>query len=200
MRKTSTEFAEKGTYANVENVVASATCRQRIDLDSIVKAFPYAEYRPERFPGLIFKLNKPKTATLIFTSGKMICTGAKSKQSAKKAVLEVVTELRKRGIEVDGRPEIQIQNIVASGSLGAPVNIEESARVLDNTIYEPDQFPGLIYRMREPKVVMLIFSNGSIVCTGAKQESNIDEAVKRLRQILEENNLISIDQSKHALT
>lgn len=191
-----TEFKEKGIYANVENIVASAICKHRIDLDSIVKAFPYAEYKRNRFPGVIFKLNKPKTATLIFTSGKMICTGAKSERLARNAILKVVKELRDKGIEVDGRPEIQIQNIVASGSLGVPVNIEETARVLDKTMYEPDQFPGLVYRMEEPKVVILIFSNGKIVCTGAKQESEVYEAVSRLRRILEEGNLISIDRSK----
>ncbi len=175
--------------------MASVTCRQRIDLGSIVKAFPLTEYRPRLFPGLVFKLDKPKTATLLFASGKMICTGAKSEQLAREAVLKVVKELREQGIEVDIKPEIRIQNIVASGSLGGSVDFEGIMRFLDKTMYEPDQFPGLVYRMEEPKVVLLIFSNGRIVCTGAKQENEVYDAVSRLRRILEESNLISLDRS-----
>ena len=102
---------------NIENVVASATLKQKIDLNSVVKTFSNVEYRPEQFPGLVFRLKKPKTATLIFNSGKMVCTGAKSEGQAKKAVNKVVQELKENGIVIIGKPEIQIQNIVASASL-----------------------------------------------------------------------------------
>jgi len=94
---------------NIENVVASATLNQRIDLNSVVKAFPSVEYRPEQFPGLVFRLKSPKTATLIFNSGKMVCTGAKSERQAKKAVQKVVKELENNGIIIVGKPEITIK-------------------------------------------------------------------------------------------
>ena len=110
----------KKVFINIENVVASATLHQNIDLNSIVRVFPGVEYRPEQFPGLVYRLKKPKTATLIFSSGKMVCTGAKSERQARKAVMKVVDELKRNGIVILGKPEIQIQNIVASGVSAAP--------------------------------------------------------------------------------
>jgi len=175
---------------NIENVVASATLKQRIDLDSVVKAFPNVEYRPEQFPGLVFRLKTPKTATLIFNSGKMVCTGAKSERQAKRAVRKVVRELVNNGIVIVGKPEIQIQNIVASANLGGRVDLEKSAYTLGRTMYEPEQFPGLIYRMEKPKVVILLFASGKLVCTGAKKENEVSMAVEKLHARLEEENLI----------
>jgi len=175
---------------NIENVVASATLRQRIDLNSIVKAFPNVEYKPEQFPGLVFRLKKPKTATLIFNSGKMVCTGAKSEKQAKKAVRTVVQELKDNGILIVETADIQVQNIVASASLGGKIDLEKSAFSLGRTMYEPEQFPGLIYRMVEPKVVILLFASGKLVCTGAKKEKKVYEAVNKLHGILEEEKLI----------
>ncbi len=172
----------------IQNVVASASFNQTLDLDAIVKAFPQVEYRPDVFPGLVFRLKKPKTATLIFNSGRMVCTGAKSEREARRAVLKVARELKKEGIIIIGKPEIKIQNIVASGSLGGPVDLEalcERAHMGGSLMYEPEQFPGAIYRMESPSVVFLIFSNGKIVCVGAKKEEDIYVAAEKLRQRLE---------------
>jgi transcription initiation factor TFIID TATA-box-binding protein len=175
---------------NIENVVASATLKQNIDLNSVVKAFPSVEYRPEQFPGLVFRLKKPKTATLIFGSGKMVCTGAKSERQAKTAVRKVVRELKNNGIVIVGKPVIQVQNIVASASLGGRIDLEKSTYTLGRTMYEPEQFPGLIYRMEEPKVVILLFASGKLVCTGAKKEEEVYESVTKLHARLETDELI----------
>jgi transcription initiation factor TFIID TATA-box-binding protein len=173
----------------IQNVVASATLNQKIDLNAIVKSYPNVEYRPEQFPGLVFRLKKPKTATLIFNSGKMVCTGAKSEKLARRAVMTVVKELKKGGIIIISKPELKIQNIVSSVSLGGRIELEE-ASTLGKTMYEPEQFPGLIYRMEEPKVVILIFASGNLVCTGAKREQDVYDAVHKLHAKLEEQNLI----------
>ncbi len=178
---------------NIENVVASATLKQTIDLNAIVKAFSAVEYRPEQFPGLVFRLKKPKTATLIFSSGRMVCTGAKSEGQAKKAVNKVVRELKKNGMVIVGRPQIKIQNIVASVSLGGRIDLERSTFSLGRTMYEPEQFPGLIYRMEDPHVVILIFASGKLVCTGAKREEEVYTAVNKLHVKLEEEDLIYYD-------
>ena len=175
---------------SIENVVASVTLKQKIDLNSVVKAFPSVEYRPEQFPGLVFRLKKPKTATLIFGSGKMICTGAKSERQAKTAVRKVVRELKENGIVIVGRPIIQVVNMVASVSLGGRIDLEKSTYTLGRTMYEPEQFPGLIYRMDEPKVVILLFTSGKLVCTGAKTEEEVYESVKKLHNRLERDELI----------
>lgn len=175
---------------NIENVVASATLKQRVDLNAVVKGYPGVEYRPEQFPGLVFRLKRPKTATLIFNSGKMVCTGAKSEKEARRAVMRVIKELKKSGIIIISKPELKIQNIVASANLYGIIDLEKAAFVLGRTMYEPEQFPGLIYRMDEPKVVILLFASGKLVCTGAKREEDVYEAVNKLHERLEKEELI----------
>ncbi len=168
----------------IENVVASVTLNQSIDLDTIAQNVPGVEYNPEQFPGLVYRLSKPRTATLIFSSGKMVCTGAKSEKEVHTAVKKLIKNLKSRGIVIIGQPEIQIQNIVASANLNAEVNLEKAALLLENVMYEPEQFPGLIHRMDDPKVVLLIFSSGKMVCTGAKREEEVHRAVNKIYEKL----------------
>lgn len=175
---------------NIQNVVAIATLNQKVDLNAVVKGYPEAEYRPDRFPGLVFRLKRPKTSTLIFGSGKMVCTGAKSGKESRSAIMNVVKELKKCGIIILSKPSVEVVNIVASASLGGTVDLEKTVSALRKTMYEPEQFPGLIYRMDEPKVVILVFASGSLVCTGAKKEQDVYDAVHKLHVILEEQNLI----------
>ena len=174
-------------------MVASASFKQGIDLGAIVKAFPEVEYRPELFPGLAFKLKKPKSCTLIFSTGKMVCTGTKSKKEAFKAVKKVARELKKAGIIVtSGRPDFAVQNIVASVDLGEVlVDVEEVVyKIRKRVMYEPEQFPGAIYRMEDPNVVFLVFSTGKLVCVGAKREEDVYRAVVKLVTILDENDAL----------
>ena len=174
----------------IQNVVAAVTLNQKVDLNAVVKSFPGVEYRPEQFPGLVFRLKRPKTATLIFNSGKMVCTGAKSEKESRRAVMTVVKELKKGGIIIISKPDLKVVNIVASASLGGRIDLEQAVTTLGKTMYEPEQFPGLIYRMDEPKVVILIFASGNLVCTGGKKEQDVYDAVHKLHRILEEQQLI----------
>ena len=174
----------------IQNVVACATLDQKFDLNAIVKGNPLVDYNPERFPGLVFRLKRPKTAILIFRTGKMVCTGAKSEKEAVKAMKKVIKKLKISGIIIPSKPEIKIVNMVASANLIGKIELEDVAYFLKKTMYEPEQFPGLIYRMDEPKVVILIFATGKLVCTGATKETEIYEAIEKLRQQLEKNELI----------
>jgi len=175
---------------SIQNVVACSSLNQKIDLNAVVKGYPGVEYRPEQFPGLVFRLKRPKTGILIFSTGKMVCTGAKSGKEARGAVMKVVKELKKCGIIVLGKPDFEVVNIVASASLGGNVDLEKAVTVLGSCMYEPEQFPGLIYRMTEPRVVILVFASGSLVCTGAKKEQDVYDSVRKLHVMLEEQNLI----------
>jgi|TARA_B100001750_G_C15449517_1_gene568150 transcription initiation factor TFIID TATA-box-binding protein len=175
---------------SIENVVASASVNQKIDLNEITAKFSDVEYHPEQFPGLVFRLKVPKTATLIFSSGKMVCTGGKSEEHAKKAVNTVVERLRKGSVKIKNDPVIEIQNIVASANIGGKVHLEQAARQLPKSMYEPEQFPGLIHRMADPKTVILLFASGKLVCTGAKQEKEVYRAVNVLHNLLEEEDLM----------
>lgn len=178
----------------IENVVACATLKHGIDLSAVVKAFPVVGYRPEQFPGLIFRLKRPRTTILIFSTGKMVCTGARSERDAVRALKKIVKTLNKGGIIITGKLEIEITNVVATANLGGTVDLlqlyESETRMRGRITYEPEQFPGLIYRMNDPKVVILIFSSGKLVCTGARKEEDVHKAVGNLRQKLEKNDLI----------
>lgn len=139
---------------------------------------------------MVLRLNRPKTATLIFSSGKMVCTGAKSESEVKKAVGSIIKLLKQHGIDIKNEPIVEIQNIVASANLKTAVDLERAAFQLENAMYEPEQFPGLIYRMNDPKVVLLIFSSGKVVCTGAKKEEEVKEAVNKIYNILKERGVL----------
>ena len=178
---------------DVVNVVASASVDQELDLYDITKKFPDTEYHPEQFPGLVFRLKNPKTATLIFRTGKMVCTGSKSSDLARKAVKIVVQKLRKGRIKIKKDAVVTVQNMVSSINLGGKVHLEKAARSLPRSMYEPEQFPGLIHRMLDPKTVILVFASGKLVCTGAKTESDVYRSVHNLHNLLEEKDLMMYD-------
>jgi transcription initiation factor TFIID TATA-box-binding protein len=185
----------------VENIVATVTIGQPIDLEYLDKALPNVEYDPEQFPGLVLRLEAPKVTALVFRSGRMVVTGAKSTPMLIKAVKKIIKMLLKYYVTITTKPRIQIQNIVASANLGAEVMLEKVAFLLENTMYEPEQFPGLIYRMSDPHVVLLIFSSGKMVITGAKSEDEVFLAVRNaymklkefgcLREIKKEEEILS---------
>ncbi|MEE8354777.1 MAG: TATA-box-binding protein [Candidatus Bathyarchaeia archaeon] len=188
-----TSVTIKDLDISIENVVATASLNQKLDLIAIMKVFRNVEYRPKKFPGLVFRLKRPKTATLIFSTGKMVCTGAKSAKLSRSAIHKVVRELKGNGIIILGKPEIIIQNMVATANLHTYIDLEAAADILDNVLYEPEQFPALIYRMAEPKVVILVFASGKLVCTGAKSAEMVDEAILKLHGILDEYGLLFED-------
>ena len=111
-------------------------------------------------------------------------------RSAGEAVQEVVRRLKKGSIPIENEAEIEIQNIVASANLGGKVHLEEAARTLPKSMYEPEQFPGLIHRMPDPKTVILLFASGKLVCTGAKKEADVYRSVNNLHVMLEEKGLM----------
>jgi len=175
---------------NIQNVVASADLHQSIDLESIAKTFPAVKYKPDQFPGLVYHVKKPNAAILIFSTGKLIIAGAKSEKRATRAVSKLVEELKTGGLVIFGKPDVTIRNVVASADLGHRVDLEDTANILTGTIYEPDQFPGLIYRMKEPKAVMLIFTSGKLVCAGAGSEVDAERAVIKLHETLASEGLV----------
>ena len=120
----------------------------------------------------------------------MVCTGARSGTQAKQAIRKVVKELKHHGIVIMKRPIINVVNIVASVNLNGRIDLERTTYMLDRTMFEPEQFPGLIYRMTEPKVVFLLFMSGKCVCTGARSEEDIYASVIKLRDQLEHNALL----------
>jgi len=124
----------------------------------------------------------------------MVCTGAKSERAAGRAIRKVVRELKREGIIVIGKPEIKTQNIVASIDLGMSIDVEEGIFAISclgkQVMYEPDQFPGAIYRMEDPRCVFLIFGNGKLVCVGTTREADVYKAVENIVTILDDAEVI----------
>src|SRR2546426_4127836 len=176
----------------IENVVASTSLGEQLDLQAIALALGGAEYEPEQFPGLIYRLKEPKTATLLFRSGKVVCTGAKSLEHVKTAIDMVAKQIEAAGIPITKNPDIEVQNIVATSDLGAQLDLNAVAVTLGPGAveYEPEQFPGLVYRIEDPKVVLLMFGSGKVVCTGARKPADVEKPVEKITAELKASGLL----------
>ena len=172
--------------AEVQNIVASTRFADSLDLSAVASILEGSQYDPERFPGLIHRMKEPKTALLLFGSGKVVCTGGKTLNDVRESVDIVADKLLKAGIPVERHPEITVQNIVATSDLGAKLNLNNIATSLgvEHIEYEPEQFPGLVYRLEDPKVVCLLFGTGKMVITGAKNMEEVDRAVELIVEVL----------------
>lgn len=180
----------------LQNIVSTVDLKCRLDLKTIALNARNTEYNPKRFAAAIMKIRHPKTTALIFSSGKMVCTGAKSEEESKKAAKKYAKTIKNMGFEVKFT-DFKVQNIVASADVGFAIRLESlSHRHAEFCQYEPEIFPGLIYRIYSPKVVVLIFVSGKIVLTGAKTREQIKEAYSNILPALqmhkkEESNIVS---------
>jgi len=184
----------KGTNrpkVKIENVVASTSLGVELDLEAIAATLSDTEYEPEQFPGLILRLFEEKVgvkaAVLVFRSGKMVCTGTRSPETIRvaiKAAIKLLETVPKT--KIPKKYEVTVQNIVASSDLKTELNLDRIAFTLDNAEFEPEQFPGLVYRMGSPKVVFLLFRSGRIICTGAKNINDVHTAIRKLQKELRE--------------
>ena len=165
---------------HVVNIVVSTSLEHDIPLEKMAATLSNTEYNPEQFPGLVIRIREPKTSALIFSSGKVVCTGARSMEKVEESIKKIIKSLEKINIKIKIKPKINIQNIVASGSVGMDLNLNVLAMKLENTEYEPEQFPGLVYKLPQAKATFLLFSNGKIACTGTKSDKEVDEAVDKL--------------------
>jgi len=181
----SPEAAQDVNLPQLQNIVSTVNLGCKLELKEIVLRARNAEYNPKRFAAVIMRIRDPKTTALIFSSGKMVVTGAKSEESSRLAARKYAKTINKIGFDVKFR-EFKIQNIVGPCDVGFPINLDDLA-LSDHSrfcTYEPELFPGLIYRMTVPKVVLLIFVSGKLVVTGAKARSEIYTAFDKMRPVL----------------
>lgn len=176
----------KDSNLKVQNIVATTSLGKQISLTKLARSDKDLEYNPETFPGLILRVKNPKSAVLVFSSGNLVCTGTKSISQVKEVISSVMKTLRKIGVKVTKIPRINVQNIVASGSVNLTLNLNILALELENTEYEPEQFPGLVYKLVKPNATFLLFSNGKLVCTGTRNKNELDNAKKQLLKNLKE--------------
>ncbi len=164
----------------IVNIVASTSLEHDIPLIKLAEKLPNTEYNPEQFPGLVMRIREPKTSALIFGSGNVVCTGARSMSKLRESIKQIIKNIEKIGIKITVTPRVTVQNMVASGGIGMDLNLNMLAMELENTEYEPEQFPGLVYKLSGTRATFLLFSNGKIVCTGTRSESKLKEALDLL--------------------
>ncbi|MFC7157634.1 TATA-box-binding protein [Halomarina halobia] len=176
----------------IENVVASTALDQELDLDQLTADPPSADYHPERFPGLIYRIEEPTATTLLFRSGNIVATGAQSTDAIHIALVHLFDALAELGLLVPDHPTITIQNIVSSADLTQPLNLHAIALAvgLERIEYEPEQFPGLVYRLDDPLVVVLLFGSGKLVITGGTTPTDAEDAIETLQARLAAFNLL----------
>ncbi len=168
----------------IVNLVASSNLNATLDLYNLATAVPEVEYEPEQFPGAILKIAEPKVSLLLFKNGKIIVSGASSERNIKIAIkkaMNIIHEVQS-DVKVKTRVSYEIVNLVATSSLPKQLNLFDVALKLDNIEYEPEQFPGAIARLYDPKVTVLLFKNGKLICAGAKSEEDILKGLKKLKR------------------
>lgn len=171
---------ENKKEVKIVNIVVSTALEKDVPLEKMAATLPNTEYNPEQFPGLVLRIKEPKTSALIFSSGKVVCTGARTLADVDRSIQSIIRSLKKLNIHVTIKPEITVQNIVASGSIGMDLNLNILGIKLPNTEYEPEQFPGLVHKLKGTNATFLLFSNGKIVCTGTKTEKEVNDATDKL--------------------
>ena len=170
---------KESTY-KIQNIVATASLGKPVPLTKLARTQPNTEYNPQTFPGLVLRIKDPKSAVLVFSSGNLVCTGTKSTRQVNEVIRAVIKQLRKINVKITTKPKITVQNIVASGEINLRLNLNFLALEMENTEYEPEQFPGLVYKLIEPNATFLLFSNGKLVCTGTKNRRQLDESMDML--------------------
>src|SRR3989338_6084124 len=172
----------KKSNLKIQNIVATASLGKRVPLVKFASSQASSEYNPEQFPGLVLRVKKPKSAVLVFSSGNLVCTVTKSVAQVKEVIEAVIKQIAKIGVRITDKLKITVQNIVASGSIDLNLNLNILALQLENTEYEPEQFPGLVYKLVEPPATFLLFSNGKLVCTGTKDKAQLEESMRQLNR------------------
>ncbi|CAH2076321.1 unnamed protein product, partial [Iphiclides podalirius] len=176
--------ADPGILPQLQNIVSTVNLNCKLDLKKIALHARNAEYNPKRFAAVIMRIREPRTTALIFSSGKMVCTGAKSEEDSRLAARKYARIIQKLGFTAKFL-DFKIQNMVGSCDVKFPIRLE--GLVLTHgqfSSYEPELFPGLIYRMVKPRIVLLIFVSGKVVLTGAKVRQEIYEAFDNIYPIL----------------
>jgi len=171
---------KKDSSYKIQNIVATASLGKPVPLTKLARTQPNTEYNPETFPGLVLRIKEPKSAVLVFSSGNLVCTGTKSTVQVRKVIDEVIRQLKKINVQITTKPKITVQNIVASGYINLKLNLNFLALEMENTEYEPEQFPGLVYKLIEPTATFLLFTNGKLVCTGTKNKSQLEDSMNQL--------------------
>ncbi len=182
---------------HIENIVVSTHIAGTLDLNTLSTAIEGSRYDPDEFPGLIVHFTEPKTAVLLFSTGKLVCTGAKTMDEVDQALHKICAKIKNTGQKINSKLDVKVQNMVASGDVHSNLNLGTVAQLmgLENIEYEPEQFPGLIYRMDDPTAVILLFGSGKMVITGV-QADDITVAYDKMTEKLSSLGILDKEQKE----
>lgn len=168
----------------IDNIICSIQTADDFDVEGLSEKIPNTVYNPEEFEGLSIKYEDLKTASIILSNGKIICTGAKNIEDAEETITKTISEINKTGLSIEEDFVIKVENIIASVNLYKDLHLSSIANglILKNVTYEPEKFPGLIYKIGDSCVEVILFSSGKLVCTGA---TSIDEATESINKMEE---------------
>jgi transcription initiation factor TFIID TATA-box-binding protein len=167
----------------IENIIAYAQIADNLDIMKLSESSTDFKYNPDEFNGLTLKFDFPKTAILILTTGKAICTGATNMNEVETSFKRLINKIKNVGLEIKAKPIIETQNVIVSTDLEKDLNLSSISKglLLENVSYEPDKFPGLIYKIDDFGAILVLFSSGKIVCTGGKNMDNASKAIKMMK-------------------
>ncbi len=174
----------------IVNLVASATLNATLDLYNLAVSVQNIEYEPEQFPGAILKLKEPKVSMLLFKNGKVICSGASSEKEIQLGIIKasrLIHEIQPK-VKVLKKVDYTVVNLVATANLKQNLDLFHTALNMDNVEYEPEQFPGAILRLDEPKITLLLFKNGKVICAGAKKEELLKKGLEKAAKLISKVN------------
>ena len=171
----------------IENIVASGVIADSIDLVELSNKVKNCELNKKRFPGAVYRIDEPRITSLIFSTGKIVLTGLRSNKALTDGLAALIKSLNEAGFETLKVPKVAITNMVCSYDLGKSINLNKVVVTfnVENIEYEPEQFPGLVYRIKDPKIVVLIFSSGKLILTGGKNLEAVKKGLDVLEQKLE---------------
>jgi len=174
----------------IVNIVASGNLNSTIDLYNLAITIPNIEYEPEQFPGAILKLKEPKVSMLLFKNGKVICSGASNEKQIPLAIYKaskMIHEIQKN-VKIQKNADYTVVNLVTTANLHMTLDLFKTAMESDNVEYEPEQFPGAILRIHDPKLTLLLFKNGKLICAGAKNEELLKKGLRKAAKMIREIN------------
>ncbi len=173
----------------IVNLVASADLKATLDLYNLAITIPTIEYEPEQFPGAILKLKEPKVSMLLFKNGKVICSGASNENEIAQAIRKASKMIHdiQPGVKIQKKVSYNVVNLVATANLNMTLDLFQTALSLENVEYEPEQFPGAILRIADPKLTLLLFKNGKMICAGAKTEALLKKGLNKAANLIKKS-------------
>lgn len=172
----------------IQNVVSTVKVATALDLVELAGRIPGAEYDKTKFPGLVLRHDSPRFVALVFSSGKLVLTGMPHPDVLSAAFANALEVLRTAGATLEDFDPPRVVNIVSSGTFGEGVALQRLAIAmnLEHIEYEPEVFPGLVYRVADPKGVALVFGSGAFVVTGTRTEEQGARVVAEVRRAIDQ--------------